>query len=229
MDRSVASELLVQGSSVVSVRVRTSGSIRWSGKRLCDLFISFFGLVLAAPIIVAVAALLWSEGKGAVVYSQIRIGKNGRPFRLYKLRTMVVDADERLAALRAADPAVDREWKSNQKLKNDPRVTIAGVFLRRSCIDELPQLINVLRGDMSVVGPRPITEAQIGEYGRRFPEYTTVRPGLTGLWQVSRERHPTFSNRIAADWLYIRRQCFWLDLRIMFRTVPVVIMGKGSQ
>lgn len=140
---------------------------------------------------------------------------------------MRLDADACLVDLRACDPLIDREWREFQKLRNDPMVTPIGAILRRCCIDELPQLVNILLGEMGVVGPRPIAANQVADYGASFRRYATVRPGLTGLWQVARQRNPSFRGRIAADRLYLRRKSLLHDLWIILRTIPVVLLGKG--
>jgi len=229
MNSSIASEALSAGPIIGRNEIRRARSSQWGGERTFDILVGLAGLILAAPLFLVVAALIKLQDAGPVIYSQTRVGKNGRLFRLYKLRTMTVDADARLADLRASDPCVDFEWRELQKLRNDPRITMVGAFLRRSCVDELPQLVNVLRGEMSVVGPRPITDRQISEYGRRFAAYASVRPGLTGLWQVCRQDHPSFRSRIAADRLYLRRKSFAGDLMIILKTIPVVISGRGCR
>jgi exopolysaccharide production protein ExoY len=141
---------------------------------------------------------------------------------------MVVDADERLAAVLAASPEARREWERDHKLREDPRITPFGAFLRRSSLDELPQLFNVLRGEMSIVGPRPIVAKEVIRYGARLAWYCHVRPGITGLWQVSGRNDVAYRRRVAMDILYARNKTVWLDIKILFLTIPAVLTAKGA-
>ncbi|MGH6925818.1 MAG: sugar transferase [Propylenella sp.] len=227
MDYGVASEVTASGINFANGRYRVAAPGQWSGERLFDIVVGSAGLIVAAPILVAAAVLIWLQDGGSIIYTQTRVGKDGVPFCLFKFRTMRLDADACLVDLRASDPRVDLEWRQFQKLRNDPRITPIGALLRRCCIDELPQLLNVLLGEMSIVGPRPIAADQIVDYGRSLQSYAMVRPGLTGLWQVSRGRSPSFRGRVAADRLYLRRKSFLRDLWIILRTVPVVVLGRG--
>lgn len=194
------------------------------GKRTLDLV-----LVLAfAPIVIlviAILALLVACDGHNPFYSQARVGRNGRLFRIWKLRTMVVDADERLAEHLAADPQAALEWQATQKLRCDPRVTRAGHFLRRSSLDELPQLFNVLTGEMSLVGPRPMMPEQRNLYPGR--DYYELAPGLTGLWQVSERNGSTFAARADYDTAYGRQISLALDVQTLSKTVGVVLMRTG--
>ena len=142
---------------------------------------------------------------------------------------MVPDAREQLEFLLATDPSARAEWDETQKLTNDPRITALGNFIRKTSIDELPQLYNVLRGDMSLVGPRPIVESEIVRYGDSFRHYCSVRPGITGLWQVSGRSDTTYPERVATDVEYVRSRSFWGDIKIMFMTIPAVLISKGAR
>lgn len=196
-------------------------------KRSVDLLGSAAALALFAPLMVLVSALIVALDPGPVFYRQERIGLGGRRFRIFKFRSMCTNADKVLANLLAKDPAARSEWATRQKLANDPRITWFGKFLRRSSIDELPQFINVLLGHMSLVGPRPIVEGEAPRYGRYLQDYCGCRPGITGLWQVSGRSSTTYQRRVALDVAYSRSRCFFLDLRILAKTIPVVIKSEG--
>lgn len=186
-------------------------------------------LVLLAPFILVVAILLKAREGGPIIFAHTRLGKNGEPFRCLKFRTMLPDAESRLEAFLAADPDARHEWESLRKLTNDPRVTCLGRFLRKSSLDELPQFWNVLRGEMSIVGPRPITDDEAVFYGNRFGAYLAVRPGITGLWQVSGRSDTSYTERVALDVQYVRGRSFLLDCRIILRTVVVVFTQSGAR
>jgi exopolysaccharide production protein ExoY len=184
-------------------------------------------LLMIAPLMVAIAVAVFVHDRGPVFFAHTRIGQGGRPFKCLKFRSMCADAERRLAAHLASDPNANAEWQCQQKLRNDPRVTGVGRFLRRSSLDELPQLINVVRGEMSLVGPRPIVQAEIAKYRHRFKAYASVKPGITGLWQVMGRNDAKYSTRIALDCLYVSRRCAALDVVILLRTIPSVILYKG--
>lgn len=194
-------------------------------KRGIDMVLSALLIVLSAPALVLLALALWAES-GNPFYSQPRLGRNGRVFRMFKLRSMVKGAEGKLAACLAADPALKAEWDRNQKLKNDPRVTPLGRLVRKTSMDELPQLFNVLRGDMSLIGPRPMLSDQMPLY--LHPEaYLALRPGLSGLWQVSARNDEDFDTRAMLDRKYLQRISFWLDLRILLATFRAVVRATG--
>lgn len=200
------------------------GLYRSSVKRGLDLFLILVTAPLTVPVIVVLAALVALEG-GKPFYTQFRVGRNGKLFRMWKLRSMVQDADTRLAAHLASDPAAQVEWETTQKLKNDPRITRFGRLLRKTSLDELPQLFNVLNGSMSLVGPRPMMVGQQCLYDGRA--YYNLRPGITGLWQISDRNDCNFSDRARFDNIYHRDVSLMTDLRILFRTVSVVLRGTG--
>jgi len=184
-------------------------------------------LFLAPLLLVLAAAVRWQDG-GPALFRQTRIGRDGKTFGCLKFRSMAVDAEERLHRLLDTDPEARVEWASQHKLKCDPRITRLGLFLRRSSLDELPQLFNVLVGDMELVGPRPVVEAEAVRYGRRFREYCRVRPGITGLWQVSGRSDTTYRRRVAMDVVYSRAKSPSLDFRILLATIPAVLLRRGS-
>lgn len=196
--------------------------------RAFDIVFALAALVFAAPLMLAVALAVKLGDGGPALFGHQRIGVGGRPFRCLKFRSMVVDADARLARLLESDPAARLEWARDHKLRKDPRITLIGDFLRKSSLDELPQLFNVLRGEMSIVGPRPIVAAEARRYGQRFGWYCAVRPGITGFWQVSGRSDTTYRRRVAMDTVYARNKSFWWDVKIVFLTVPAVLFARGS-
>jgi lipopolysaccharide/colanic/teichoic acid biosynthesis glycosyltransferase len=193
-----------------------------------DLGLAAVALVFCLPLLLALMALIALRDGGPPLYRHTRVGRGGRLFGCLKLRTMVLDADERLQRLLDADPAARAEWARDHKLRRDPRITALGSLLRKTSLDELPQLINVLRGEMSLVGPRPIVPAEIARYGCRFAAYGSVRPGITGLWQVSGRNDVSYRRRVAMDVVYARRRSVGLNLAIMAATVPAVVFRRGS-
>ena len=193
-----------------------------------NMAVALLAIVFLLPIMLFVALAVYAQDGGPILFAHRRIGLNGRTFYCLKFRSMAVDAEERLAALLASDPAARTEWERDHKLRNDPRVTALGAFLRKTSLDELPQLFNVLRGEMSLVGPRPIVEAEVAKYGRRFGAYCTVKPGITGLWQVSGRNDTGYRTRIALDCVYAKRRSLGLDAYIIAATVPAVLLRKGS-
>ena len=197
--------------------------------RILDLVIGIIALVVFAPLLIALAILIYVSNPGPIFFVQQRIGRNGQNFACFKFRTMVVDAQARLARLLEEDPAARLEWECDHKLRNDPRITPFGRFLRKSSFDELPQFFNLINGTMSVVGPRPIVVAEITRYGRWFGDYCRVKPGITGLWQVSGRSDTTYRRRVALDVAYSRNRSLGLNLKIMVLTVPAVLAARGSR
>lgn len=195
---------------------------------ICQVAIAILALIFLMPLMVAVALAVWAQDGGAPLFGHVRIGRGGRSFRCLKFRSMALDADERLVRLLAEDPRAAAEWARDHKLRCDPRVTRLGAFLRKSSLDELPQLLNVVRGEMNLVGPRPIVDAEIARYGRRFNHYCRVKPGITGLWQVSGRNDVSYRRRVAMDALYSRKRSVALDVRILLATIPAVLLKQGS-
>jgi exopolysaccharide production protein ExoY len=196
--------------------------------RCFDIIGALLVLALAFPVMVLVALAVKLTSRGPVLFAHRRVGRHGRRFACLKFRTMVTDADDQLKALLDRDPAARAEWQRSQKLRRDPRVTSIGRFLRRTSLDELPQVFNVLIGEMSLVGPRPIVESEIPRYGRHFAVYCCVRPGVTGLWQVQRHAGTSYRRRVAFDVSFARARSLRLYLLILARTVPAVLIGKGA-
>ena len=197
-------------------------------KRFMDLFIVITGGIVILPFLLLTALLVKLSSPGPVLYGHKRLGKNGKPFYAYKFRSMVIDSEERLQKLLASDPLKKKEWEENHKLKNDPRVTLIGKFLRRTSIDEFPQLINILKGEMSLIGPRPVTEGEVKKYGDDFDRIFSVTPGLSGLWQVSGRSEADYAARVSYDTYYLQSWSVWLDIWIIFKTFGAVIRGKGA-
>jgi exopolysaccharide production protein ExoY len=196
-------------------------------KRLMDVTLALALIVLFAPLMMLIALAIKRDG-GPVLYAHRRIGSDKRPFCCWKFRSMVINADDVLQRLIAQDQRTHEEWERSFKLRSDPRVTAIGKLLRAYSFDELPQLLNVVMGTMSLVGPRPIVEAEIQRYGPSFAVYCACRPGITGLWQVNGRSDLDYSRRIEFDRHYVQQWSLWLDLRILAKTVGVIIRRRGA-
>ena len=215
---------VVTDPHLIFASIRANGA----GKRVFDVFSAFCGLALLAPILLTVALLITLSDRGPALYGHRRVGRQGRTFLCWKFRSMVRNGDAVLAQYLAQNPAAEREWRETQKLAHDPRVTAIGRFLRKTSIDELPQLWNVLVGQMSVIGPRPITRAELDRYGKDRRYYLLVRPGITGLWQVSGRNSTTYDRRIAIDRTYLENWSYSQDFMILWKTVPAVLKSEGA-
>ena len=196
--------------------------------RIFDLFLILATLPILVPIFLCLILAIRIEMGGKVFYRQARIGKRGQVFKVLKFRTMVVNADEVLVKYLEENPKLLAEWNADHKLKNDPRITRIGKFLRKSSLDELPQLWNVLRGEMSLIGPRPIVAEEIEKYGDRFKYYAQVPPGISGLWQVSGRNDIGYEQRVSLDEYYVRNRSIWMNIHIIIRTAVVVIQRHGA-
>ncbi len=204
-----------------------SNSYRKGGKRLFDISL----VLVTSPlilVIVAALALIVAQSGGKPFFGHVRIGRGGKAFRCWKLRTMVVDSEKRLEEHLAANPAARAEWQANFKLDRDPRITRLGAFLRATSLDELPQLWNVLTGEMSLVGPRPVTTKELALYGPHLPHYLAVRPGITGPWQVGGRNDVTYDERVRMDADYARGHSLGGDLGVIVKTVSVVVCKTGK-
>jgi Undecaprenyl-phosphate galactose phosphotransferase WbaP len=215
---------------VLGMRARYNLHNRWDSilKLMIDQFLALILAFVSLPVILVIALLIKLDSSGPVLFTQERIGKDGRTFYMLKFRTMVRNADEVLKAYLASEPRFLAEWEMHQKLKNDPRITRIGKILRRLSLDELPQVWNVLDGKMSLVGPRPIIAEEIQKYGDRFEFYRRVKPGITGLWQVSGRNDMSYAERVARDEYYVRNWSVWLDITILARTLVTVINQNGA-
>lgn len=197
-------------------------------KRVFDVIVSVIGGMIISPILLVLAVMVAIDNRGRVIFAHKRVGRNGELFSCYKFQTMVPDAQERLKDYLDKNPQARAEWEETFKLTNDPRVTKLGAFLRRTSLDELPQLWNVIRGDMSLVGPRPIVMEEIDRYEDSFREYSMVLPGITGMWQVSGRSDTTYEERVEMDTWYVRNWSIWIDLMYLVKTFKAVIAGKGA-
>jgi Undecaprenyl-phosphate galactose phosphotransferase WbaP len=197
-------------------------------KRAFDIVLSIVGGIVISPFVGLIALLVKLDSPGPAFYGHHRLGKDGVSFKAWKFRSMVSNADEVLAELLGRDPAAAAEWKASYKLRDDPRVTRMGKFLRKTSLDELPQIWNVLRGEMSLIGPRPIIEDEVPKYGHNYKLFSSVKPGMSGLWQVSGRSDMDYEERVALDIYYIQSWSTWLDLYILFKTVGVVLGGDGA-
>ena len=206
-------------------RMRALRHEKWA----LDKVLSLIAFVLLSPFFVIVPVLVKLTSRGPVFYRQERLGKCGRPIRVWKFRSMYADADERLAKILASDPVRKAEWEANFKLADDPRVTPLGRFLRKTSIDEFPQLFNVFAGDMALVGPRPIVESEGAYYGDAYETFASVKPGITGLWQASGRSDTDYARRVALDVQYVLNWSPWMDLWILFRTVVAVLFMRGAR
>jgi Undecaprenyl-phosphate galactose phosphotransferase WbaP len=210
----------------------TSNKLRMSWnlgiKRFTDLALVILGGLVLLPFLLLIALLVKLSSPGPVLFGHTRLGMNGRHFKAYKFRSMVADAESRLQALLDSDPEIKKEWEESHKIKNDPRITGIGRFLRRTSLDEIPQILNVLKGEMSLVGPRPIVDDEVVHYGDNYEQIFSIKPGLSGLWQVSGRSDTDYTERIAYDTYYLQSWSVWLDIWVLLKTVVVVLKGKGA-
>lgn len=197
-------------------------------KRVMDLVFATLAIIVLSPLFILIAALVSTSG-GPVLYRHARIGKNGKSFDCLKFSTMIPGATECLEEYLSYHPQARAEWESTRKLTFDPRATAVGNLLRRTSLDELPQLFNVLMGDMSLVGPRPVTAPELNYYGDKAELYRSVRPGITGLWQISGRNDVSYEQRVALDARYVREQSLWRDISILLRTPRVVLARTGAR
>lgn len=197
-------------------------------KTIFDFALTLVGTVAISPILIFIAIWIYKDSPGPVIFKHTRIGKNGKKFPCYKFRSMCIDAKEKLAELLENDPVAKAEWERDFKLKNDPRITKSGAFLRRTSLDELPQIFNVLRGDMSLVGPRPVIEEELERYGEYVNDYLMVKPGITGMWQINGRNDTSYAERVCMDSWYVRNWSIWIDNLILWRTLKSVIRCKGA-
>lgn len=199
-------------------------------KRLIDILGGLVGCVLLVPITVAVyiARKVLKEDDGPMFYEHLRYGKDGKKFRIYKFRSMCIDADKKLKEYLEQDEEAKKEFEENHKLKDDPRITKLGNFIRKTSIDELPQFINVLKGDMSLIGPRPIVDGEIEKYGENKDKFLSVRPGLTGYWAANGRSDITYEERMKMELYYVDNISFKLDIQIFFKTIISVVKKEGA-
>lgn len=198
-------------------------------KRTFDIVFSVLVLFFAFPLFLGLAIIVRLSSKGPAIYAHERIGRAGKPFKCFKFRSMYPDADLRLKELLAKHPDLKAEWDLNHKLKNDPRITPIGKFIRKTSLDELPQFLNVLKGDLSVVGPRPVVQAEVVKHLKeKAPKILSIRPGLTGIWQVSGRSNTTYLERLSLDEQYVDTHNLWLDLKLIAKTLPAMLASRGA-
>ncbi|RIY00026.1 exopolysaccharide biosynthesis polyprenyl glycosylphosphotransferase [Aureimonas flava] len=208
--------------------VDLSRPVGGSLKRAVDVTLTLGALLVLSPLMLLIIAAMKISDPGPVFFGHKRVGFDGRHFRCYKFRSMATNSAELLQRLLQSDPAASAEWEATQKLRNDPRVTRLGRFLRETSLDELPQLFNVLRGEMSLIGPRPIVDEEVHRYTHRFEAYKRTRPGVTGMWQVNGRSNTSYASRVKFDTYYVRHWSLWLDVQILFKTIKVVMNREGS-
>lgn len=197
-------------------------------KRLFDILVSGLSLIIFSPVFLLIAILIKIDSKGKAFYKHKRIGKNGEVIYLYKFRSMYSDSKERLEKM-LQNPEIRKEWEENFKLENDPRITKVGRMLRKTSLDELPQLLNILRGDMSIVGPRPVIENELEKYGEEKEKFLSVTPGLTGWWACNGRSCTSYEDRKKLELYYVEHRGIILDLKIIFKTFISVIKGNGAK
>lgn len=218
----------VQQSLSKSVKFADKKTVYNAMKRLFDIILTWIALIVLSPVFLIIAILIKVDSKGKVFYKHKRIGKNGEYIYLYKFRSMYSDSKERLEKL-LEDPEIRKEWEENFKLENDPRITRVGKFLRKTSLDELPQLINILSGDMSIVGPRPVIDGEIDKYGKNKAKFLSVTPGLTGWWACNGRSATTYKERMKLELYYVDNRSFKLDLKVIFKTFISVIKRDGAK
>ena len=223
-----ASILFSEKILMLNVRNNLSRSYNRIFKRIFDITLTVIGSILISPVLLAITAAVAWENRGRIIFAHKRVGMHGKKFLCYKFQTMIPDAEEKLKVYLAENLDAQKEWNETFKLTNDPRVTRLGNFLRRTSLDELPQLWNVIRGEMSLVGPRPIVEEEVSRYGENIREYYMVLPGITGMWQVSGRSDTTYPERVAMDTWYVRNWSVWIDIMYLFKTVKAVLKEKGA-
>ena len=222
-------ESLVDGH-VVMFQMRNN--LKNRGNRILkfvfDWVLTLVGTICISPIFAIIAVWIYLDSPGPVIFKHRRVGKDGKEFDCYKFRSMCVDADQKLKELLNSNPKARKEWEKDFKLKEDPRITKSGAFLRKTSLDELPQIFNVLKGEMSLVGPRPIIQAEVPRYGKYISDYYMVRPGITGLWQTSGRNDIDYNERVQMDTWYVRNWNIWFDIVLLWRTFKAVLAGKGA-
>ncbi len=222
-------ESLIDGH-IVSFSFRNNLALWYNRavKRVFDVVCTLIGIICLSPFFLAIALWIYKDSPGPIIFKHRRVGRNGKEFNCYKFRSMCVDADVKLKELLARDPEARKEWETEFKLKNDPRITKSGAFLRKTSLDELPQVFNVLKGEMSLVGPRPIIQAEVPKYGPYIKDFYMVRPGVTGMWQTGGRSDTTYEERVQMDTWYVRNWNVWFDIVLIWRTIAVVLKHKGA-
>lgn len=231
----VGEEAILQETTINNINImkkdKTNKKVLYKfTKRIIDIIGSIIGILILIPttLIIYLARKVLKEDKGPLFYEQLRYGKNGKVFRLYKFRSMCIGADKKLKEYLENNDEAREEFEKTHKSQNDPRITKIGNFLRKSSLDELPQMINILKGDMSFVGPRPVVEKEVEEYGTNKDKFLSVRPGLTGYWQVNGRSNTTYEERMKMELYYVDNCSLWLDIKIFFKTFITVFKKEGA-
>ena len=227
----VTTETIVEPKKEETIEMKNKKIAYRFIKRIIDIIGGLVGIVLLIPITIVLylISIFSKENKGPIFYEQLRVGKNGKEFRIYKFRSMVMHADEKLWEYLNSNPEAKEEYKKNKKLREDPRITKTGKFLRKTSLDEFPQFINVIKGDMSLVGPRPYLYREKEDMGERYNEIIKVKPGVTGYWQVNGRSDVDFEERTRMDIEYIKNRNLWLDFKILVKTFLAVLFGKNAK
>lgn len=229
MNIEFANENVVQNISnltIIKKRTKVSKSQCYVYiKRIIDCIISSIALILLLPIFLIIAIAIKLDSKGPIFFAHTRIGKNGKPIKIYKFRTMVVNAEE---LIKKFTPEQMKEYKKNYKLNNDPRITKVGNFLRKTSLDELPQLINIIKGDLALIGPRPVVNSELEKYGENASKFLSVTPGLTGNWAANGRSISAYEERMQLELYYVDNISFKMDLKIFFKTIIAVIKREGA-
>lgn len=223
-----AEVFLNQNTVLLHMRNNMSSVTNKILKRCFDVSLSIIGLIFITPILLVIALLIYLDSPGPLIFAHKRVGKNGQPFYCYKFRSMIMNSQEVLEDHLQQNPAARAEWEQDFKLRDDPRITKLGKFIRKTSIDELPQLFNVIKGEMSLVGPRPIIHKEIPKYGEYINDYCLTHPGITGYWQVSGRNDVDYDSRVRMDSWYVRNWSVWLDIVLLIKTVNVVLARKGA-
>lgn len=227
----VTTEVVVEPKKEETIEMKNKKNVYRFIKRIIDIIGGLVGIVLLIPmtIVLYLISIFSKENKGPIFYEQLRVGKNGKEFRIYKFRSMVMHADEKLWEYLNSNPEAKEEYKKYKKLREDPRITKTGKFLRKTSLDEFPQFINVIKGDMSLVGPRPYLYREKEDMGERYNEIIKVKPGVTGYWQVNGRSDVDFEERTRMDIEYIKNRNLWLDFKILIKTFLAVLFGKNAK
>ena len=202
------------------------GKIYRGFKRIVDIVLGCIGLVLLSPVFLVIAICIKIDSNGPVIFAHKRIGKNGKEFNMYKFRSMYENAEEMIENFNEEQK---REYQENFKLENDPRITKMGKFLRKTSLDELPQIVNIIKGDLSIIGPRPIVDEELEKYGKNKEKFLSITPGLTGYWQANGRSNTTYEERMQMELYYIDNQSLWLDIKIFFKTIVSVLKKEGAK
>ena len=219
-------EAILDQNLIVPEIIRSAKKIKYESiKRILDVIISSIGLILLLPVFLILAIIIKIDSKGPIIYAHKRIGKNGKEIKIYKFRTMYKNANEMIKDFTEEQM---EEWKTNFKLKNDPRVTKVGNILRKTSLDELPQIINIIKGELSIIGPRPVVEEELEKYGSNKNKFLSITPGLTGFWQANGRSDTTYEQRMQMELYYVDNYNFKLDCQIFFKTFSAVLKKEGA-